>query len=186
MRPREVSTSHGARYCSQRPGIERRRHHHELQIGPEPLLQFQRAREGDVAVEMPLVKFVEDDRTDAAQLRIGEHLPQEHALGNEADPRLCGAHAIQPDLIADFLPEPSTALLRHARREHPRRQPARLEHDDLATPRQAVIEQHLRHLRRFSGAGRRLQHEPGMLAQGSDERGFEFVDGKHWRNSEVE
>ncbi len=49
-----------------------------LQIGPALLLQIERAGERDVAVEMPLVEFVEDDRADPAQLRVGEHLAQQH------------------------------------------------------------------------------------------------------------
>ena len=37
-----------------------------LQIGPRGFLEIERPRERDVAVEMALVEFVEDDRAHAA------------------------------------------------------------------------------------------------------------------------
>ena len=114
----------------------------------------------------------------AAQIGIGKHLPQQNALGDEADARLRGGDLVEPDLVADFVAEPHAALLRHARREHPRRQPARLQHDDLAFLREAVIEQNLRHLRRFARARRRLQDQPRLAFQRLQEWLLEFEDGK--------
>ena len=142
------------------------------------LLQIERAGERDVAIEVPLVKLVEDDHADAAEAGIGEHLAQEHALGHEANARPGGADAVEPNLVPDFLAEPRLSLKGDARREHPRRQPPRLEDDDLASAGKAVIEEHLRNLRRFSGAGRGLEDEPGVLSQRIDQRGFELEDGK--------
>ena len=71
----------------QRAGIERRRHHDDFQVGPVRLLNLQRTRERDVAVEMALVKLVEHDRRDAAQRRIERHLPQQDPLRYEPNPR---------------------------------------------------------------------------------------------------
>ncbi len=48
-------------------------------------LQIQRARQRDVAVKMPLVKFVEDQNGDAVQFRVVNHLPQQNAFGDETD-----------------------------------------------------------------------------------------------------
>jgi hypothetical protein len=41
-----------------------------------------------------------------------------------------------------------------------------------------VIEDDLRDLRGFAGAGRRLEDEARVLAQGGDEGGLEFEDGE--------
>ena len=41
--------------------IQRRGHDDEIQVGPVLLLQFERARQRDVAVKMPFMKFVEDE-----------------------------------------------------------------------------------------------------------------------------
>ena len=142
------------------------------------LLDIQRAGQGDVAVEMPLVKFVEEQGGDSAKRWILDHLTQEYAFGDEADARPGGADAIEANLVADFIAEPDAALVCDARREQAGGEPARLQDDNLAVAREAVIEDDLRNLRRFAGAGRRLQHEPRVRAQGGDEVGFEFEDGE--------
>ena len=65
--------------------VQRCGHHDEAQIRPVLFLQIQRAGQRDVAVKMPLVKFVEDENGNALQLRVVNHLPQQNALGDEAD-----------------------------------------------------------------------------------------------------
>ena len=52
-----------------RGDIQSRRHDDDQKIGPRRLLDLQRARQRDVAVEMALVKFVEDQRADAVSIR---------------------------------------------------------------------------------------------------------------------
>ena len=51
-------------------GFERGGHDDESQIGPPRFLELEGAREGDVAVEMALVEFVEKNRGDAAQFWV--------------------------------------------------------------------------------------------------------------------
>jgi hypothetical protein len=92
-------------------------------------------------------------------------LPQKHAFRDETNPRLCGANAIQPNLISDFFPKSHAAFFRNSRREHPRGEPARLEHDDFSARGESMIEHDLRDLRGFSGTSRSLEDEPGMLSQ---------------------
>ena len=50
--------------------IQRGRHDDQLQIGARRLLDLQGAGQGDVTVKVALVEFVEDDGTDAAQVRV--------------------------------------------------------------------------------------------------------------------
>ena len=167
----------------QRAGVERGGHDHELEVGPARLLEVEGAGEGDVAIEMPLVEFVEDNDGDAAQLRVAQHLPQQHAFGDKADARLPAAHFVEPDLVTHFLAQPHPALLRHPRREHSRGEPARLEDHDLAVTRQPAVQQDLRNLGGLARAGRCLEHEARVGAQVRDELGFEFVDrqgGHRW------
>ena len=91
------------------------------------LLQIQRAGQRDVAVKMPLVKFIEDEGGNAAQLRVVNHLPQQHAFGDEADFRFRRRDVLEADLVADFVAKFDAEFLRHARGEQARGQPARLE-----------------------------------------------------------
>ena len=147
----------GRQITLKRARIQRRGHDHDPQIGPPTFLQIQRARQRDVSVEMALVKLVEDDGAHAAEVRVAQHLTEQHAFRDETNPRPGGADLVQPDLVSDFVPEPHAPFLRHPRGEHSRGQPAWLEHDDLPVFREAVIKKNLRRLGGFSRAGGRLQ-----------------------------
>ncbi len=66
----------------------------------------------------------------------------------------------QPDLVTHHLAQRRPHFLRHALGQHPRRQPARLEHHDLALfAEQAVAQQDLRNLGGFARPGRRLHDQ---------------------------
>jgi hypothetical protein len=52
------------------------------------LLEIKRAGKRDVAVEMALVKLVEDQCGDACELWIIDHLAEQDAFGHEPDLRL--------------------------------------------------------------------------------------------------
>ena len=142
------------------------------------LLQVERARQRDVAVKMPFVKFVEDEDGNAAQLRIVNHLPEQNTFGYKTDfsPRRCDI--FETDLVADFVAELDAEFLRHARREQSRGQPARLENHNLPVTEQSVPEQHLRDLRGFARAGWRGQNQPPVGFQPGDEVALNFVNGQ--------
>ena len=97
-------------------------------IGP---LELQRPRQADVAVQVPLVKLVEDDRAHPAQPGVERHLPQQNALGDEADARRRRHARFEPDLVADRLPQRRADLLGHALRQQAGREPPRLQDDHL-------------------------------------------------------
>ena len=71
----------------QLPRVQRRGHHANCQVRPVQFLLIERAGERDVAIQMPLVKLIEQQRRDAAHIRIVNHLPQQHALGHETNLR---------------------------------------------------------------------------------------------------
>jgi hypothetical protein len=109
-----------------RGDIQRRRHDDDDEIGTRGLLDLQRARQSDVAVKMALVKLIEEERADALQSRVGQHLAQEHAFGHVTDPRSGRSNVVEPHLVPDLAAEFYSARLRNPRRKHARRQPARL------------------------------------------------------------
>ena len=131
----------------QKARIQGRGHDGEFQIGARRRLELERASERDVAVEMALVKFIEENRGDAAQLRILNELSQEDSFGDEADAGAIGRDVFEADLVADFVTEPAVALGGDARGEEASREPARLQDHDLAVAEQSVIEEDLRDLR---------------------------------------
>ena len=153
-----------------------------LQVGPVGLLQVQRAGQRDVAVEVALVELVEDERRDAAQLRVLDHLPQQDAFGDEADAGVGAGDVLEANLVADLAAELGLAFPGDARRQQPRGQPARLEDDDLAGAEQAVIQQHLRDLRGFARAGGRGHDQPPGFPEAGHEVLFNFVDWQSFRH----
>ena len=158
--------------------VQGRGHDGEFEIGARGGLELEGASEGDVAVEMALVEFIEENRGDAAQLRILNELPQENSFGDEADAGAIGGDVFEADLVADFVAEPAVALGGDAGGEEAGGEPARLEDHDLAVAEQAVIEEDLRDLGGFAGAGRRLEDEAGVGFELGDECVFEFENGQ--------
>lgn len=142
------------------------------------LLNIQRAGEGDVAVEMALVKFIEDDGGNPLERRISDELAEQNAFRLEFDFG-GGADAIlEAHLVADLAPQLHVEFLRDAGSEHPRGEPTRLQHDALPATEQAVLEEHLRDLRGFAGAGGRLQDEAFRRFQRSNYVVFDVVNGQ--------
>ena len=126
---------------------------------------------------MALVKFVEDDGGNVPQPRVGDHLPQENALGDEEDAGLRGGNIVQPDAIADLRAERDAAFLGHALGQHAGGQPAGLQDDAAALAQRTAVEEDLRHLGGFSRAGRGLKDETAGLLGGHDLL-VEIVNGK--------
>jgi hypothetical protein len=141
-------------------------------------LLIQRLGERDVAVKVPLVKFVEQNCRHAAQLRVVNHLPQQNAFSYETNFGLRRSHVLKPDLVTDFLAEFHAQLGCDARGEQTRGEPAWLQNDHLARVEQSVLEQHLWHLRGFAGAGGRGQDEPLVFAQARDDFVLDVVNGQ--------
>ncbi len=162
----------------ERAGVECGRHDHQLEVGPEVFLQVQRPGQGDVAVEMALVEFVENDRPNARQARVGQHLPQQNALRDKPDPGARGADAVEPDLVADLAPGLAAALAGDTCREHARRETAGLEHHHLAVRQQPAVEQHLGNLGGLAGARGRLEHHARTAGECGHEGVFQFKDGE--------
>src|SRR6478736_1866844 len=105
---------------------------------------------------MALVKFIEKNGGDAAQVRVLKQLPEQNSLCHEANPCCLRGDLLEADLVTDFVAEPSVALERDPLREQTRGQPPRLQDDDLAIPEQTAVKQNLRNLGGFSGTCRRL------------------------------
>ena len=123
---------------------------------------------------MALVKFVEEDRGNAAQLRILDELAEQDSFGDEADAGALGGDVFEADLVTDFGAELDVALGGHSRGEKPGGETAGLKDDDLAGAEKAVIEEDLRDLRGFAGAGGSLEDEAGVFFEFRDNSVFEI------------
>ena len=81
-------------------GIERRRHHYNAQIAARPLQSLQK-RQSEIALQMPLMELVENERIHAPQARIREEAASEYSLGYKSQPRLRAHCIVEANLIAD-------------------------------------------------------------------------------------
>ena len=159
-----------------RRGVERRRHDDEREVGPRPEPEAAEHRQRDVAREVALVELVEDDGAHAREERVGEEAPREHALGHEPQARPRPRDLLEADLEADLVAEPPAALLGDAPRRQARREPARLEHDDLAVAGDPRVEERGGHAGRLARAGRRLEDAPPAPPHAGDDLGQQRVD----------
>src|SRR5579875_1720666 len=115
-------------------------------------LNVERKREAEVRVEGAFVKFVEEDAGYLLEAGILEDHPGEDALGYDENTGARGdarqePHA-QTDGLANRLPEER----RHALGGSARREPPRLEQDELPAGRPIGILERQRHNRRFARA----------------------------------
>ena len=108
------------------------RHHEDGEVGTLGLLKRERAGERDIAVQVALVEFVEDDGSDALESGVVDHAAQQDAFSYEADACLAAADVFEADLIADLLAEADIHFLGDPAGEHAGGDSAGLEDDDFA------------------------------------------------------
>ena len=129
------------------------------------LIDIQGASECNITIKMSLMEFIKNDGGDALEHWVGDKLAQQNTFRLKLDAR-GGADAIlETHLIANFLTELDTQLLRHAGSKHARREASGLQDHALTFPQQAVLEEHLRDLRGFARASRRLDNQTALRAQ---------------------
>src|SRR5207253_1271565 len=97
--------------------IERGRHDNNEQIRPALLLNVQGASQRDVAIQVTLVKLIEDDGLDSGKLWIVDQLPQENAFGLELDACCVTRRILKTHLITNLAPQRHTEFLRNPRRQ---------------------------------------------------------------------
>ena len=137
-----------------------------------------RQRQPQVRVERALVEFIEQHRRNTCQLGIIEDQPREHAFGNHLDAGLGRHPRAEAHAQADRIADPFTQRLGHAVGRGARRDPARLQHEDLAALRPRLLRQHQRHARGLARARRRDEHGRVRRAQGLSKRRQRIVDGE--------
>ena len=115
-------------------GVERGGHDDEAEVGTavRAFLEAAGFGQGDVAVDVAFMEFVEDDGCDAVEARVVHHAAQEDAFRFVEDAGVAAGAGLHAYAVAHLGAERDAALGRHPSRQHPRRDPAGLEDDDLA------------------------------------------------------
>ena len=122
------------------------------------------------------MELIKDDRGDAFQEWLLVEHPQQNPFRNDLDFRPRTGAGIEANLIADFLPQPRAAFIRHARRRRPRRDSPRLKDENLAPFRQTRIQKRWRRARRLPRTRRRTKHRAGTLAERCHDLRQDFVN----------
>jgi hypothetical protein len=81
-------------------------------------------------MDVPFVKFIQQDRANAFEEGIIQKLPGEDAFGKNAQARVAPDPAIEANVIPNFAAEFPPLLVGNPLGRRPRRDPARLQHHD--------------------------------------------------------
>uniref|UniRef100_A0A8R7K0H9 Uncharacterized protein n=1 Tax=Triticum urartu TaxID=4572 RepID=A0A8R7K0H9_TRIUA len=158
-------------------GVERRAGDEQLHVRPEARDVLYQAEE-DVGGERALVRLVHDHHAVARQVRLAEELAQEHPVRHVLDHRLVRGAVLEPDGVADLVPELDAQLLRHPRRHaHGRHAPRLRARDLLPLGRVPSLVEVLRYLRGLAGAGLSDDDQHLVLLDGLEQIVLELVHG---------
>ena len=108
------------------------RHQHDLQVGPEELLCFTGQGQGHVALQASLVEFVENHDVHTFQRRVVHQHPRQDTFGEHLNACGCTDAAFEADAVSHRPAHRFAQQEGHPLRDLPRRQPPRLQHQNLA------------------------------------------------------
>ena len=148
--------------------IQRGRHDQEFQrvlLIAQVLLGLQTERQAQIGVQTAFMEFVEDHQADAGQLGVGQQQTLQYSLGHHFDAGGGADSGFQADAITDGLTHRLAEQLGQAFGCGPRRQPPRLQQNDLLSCQPVAVQQRQRHQSGLAGTGRRLQHHTGVRGQ---------------------
>ena len=132
--------------------------------------------EGEIAVEIALVNFIEDHQPDPGQFGIALQAPGEDPFGDDFDPRRPGDLALKTDGVADPGADTFAELRRQIVGGIGRRQPPRFEDNHRLSGEPRRVEKFEGDARRLPRPRRGLQHAGRRCGQQSLEAGEDLVN----------
>lgn len=165
----------------ERSGVEGGGHNEETESGAGGALEAEQEGQGEIAVDVALVEFVEDDNGDAAESGVGEEAASKHPLGEETEAGAGARDVFETDLVAGGLADGFAHFSRDAAGGESGGEATGFEDEDLAGEEG---EEGGGNAGGFSGAGRGLEDEVGVVAEGVEDLGEEGVNGE--RNHSVQ
>ena len=163
-------------HAPQRVGVERGRHHEQAQVRPQVPLALERQREPEVALQVALVELVEHHAGHALERGVALQHAGQDALGHDLEAGCRADAGLEPGPVTDARAGPLADERRHAFRDGPCSDAARLEHHDAAIATPAGFEQREGHDGALAGPGGRLEHDPSPVLQRRAEFGQRFDD----------
>ena len=158
--------------------IQRRRHDDDTQVGAQRSLHIERQCGSQIAREVALVKFVEEDRTHAFQRGVVLDHPAEDAFGDHFDACPWTRAGFEPDPVAHGFAHLFATLSCHERRRSAGCDTAWFQHEDAQAGQPRCVQQRQRHLGGLAGAGRGFEDKPGVPVQRIEDVRKQGRDGK--------
>ena len=160
-------------------GVERCRHHQDLQVGAQRLACLPGQGKAKIGVERAFVKFVEDHRADPRQIRGRLQHPGQDTFGDDLDPGGLRDPGLAAYPVADGMPDRLAQSIGHAFGGGAGGEAARLQHDDAAPGGGGGrFKQRQRDARGLARARRSLQYRAAAAGQRLDQRRERVFDGQ--------
>ena len=150
--------------------IQRGAHRQQPQFRPQIALHIEAERDGDIGVEVALMRLVEEHRRHAIQPGVGLQAPHQQALGHHLHPHGGAGHTVEPGGQADALAQRLAQQFRHAPRGGAGGHAAWLQHQNFLPRSPGLIHQHQRHKGGFARTRGRDQHGRCAGAQRVEQR----------------
>ncbi len=153
-------------------------HRQQPQIGPQHALQVEAKSEAEVGFERAFVDLVQNDRGNAIQAGIGLQAAEQQALGDDLDPGLGRAGAVEAGAVADGAAHRLAEQEGHTGGGGAGSEAARFQHQDAGVAAPRRVKQRERHQRGLAGAGRGNEHGVAAGVQGGVQGGQGVGDGE--------
>ena len=166
--------------ASQVPGdglpVQRRGHRGQLQVRTAGPLKVQQEGQRHVGLQVAFVELVQDHGRNAPEPGGCRQPAEEYPFRDKPQASRRAAHRLESDRVANGLSHVLPEFLSNAVGRQPHRESAWFENPNLATFRNARIEERRREPSRFPCAGRRLE----------DQRTALFESGHQLRNQRID
>ena len=177
-RPSAADHGRAAQMPGQVRAVQRRRHAEQAQIRAQGGLDLQAQGQAQIGVERALVELVENHQPVGLQRRVSLQAAGEQALGHHLDPGAGSEAAVEAHGVAHRAAYGLAQEFGHARRRRPRRQPARLQHQDAAVGEPRLVQEAQRHQRGLARTRRSLEHGGGARGERRTQLVGHVLDGQ--------
>ena len=195
--PPRALDERGVQLPAERFRVDRRGHQQNTQVRTQQRLRLARQRQGHIALQAPLVKFVKNDDPDALQGRVVHQHPRQDTLGQHLDPGRRTHAALKADPVADRPADRLTQQCGHPLRNLPRGNPPRFQDNDFSVIRRLplpvirrlrsanLLQNRQRQHRRLAGSRGCRDYQPRRVRQrlvhGAGDLHHRQIDRNHTR-----
>lgn len=159
-------------------GFQGRGHDGQLKVRAGRLLEILHQRQGNIAEQVALVEFIEEDDADVAERAVILQPTEEDAFGDKTDAGAEAGLIIEADLVSDFLSKRGVAFPSDTGGHGAGGDAAWLEHHDFFGACETGVQDHLGDLGGFARAGGGDEDQSIILLQSLEDGAVNLPDGE--------